>query len=115
MSLPGWTSRHAQDWPEEEKSQLVGLVKELLKIMRPIKRLRDHHLAHSDARALSGNKKYKASLDQVGAAFSKLDEVLRFVEGHYGMTHFVELSTSTWSGGAESFVNMVNNCSLEHP
>lgn len=115
MSLPGWISRHTTDWPDEKRIQLEAIIKEFDARVRPIKKLRDYHLAHSDARALKAIDPRKASLEQVADAFAALDNALRTIEAHYDIEHISDLPYQSSFGGAESLVNMINQSTLEHP
>ena len=115
MSLPGWASRHATDWPVEMTAKLDAIMKEFIVAIKPIKKLRDYHLAHSDARALSAQEPRKATLEEVAGAFATLDQALRTIEAHYDNEHIVDLPFPSSLGGAESFINMISHSSLEHP
>lgn len=114
MSLVSWNIRHATDWSEEKQAELRSCVDAFALAARPIKKLRDYHLAHSDARALKAKEPRKASLDQVADAFAALGKALCVIETHYGIQPIADLPYPSSLGGAESFVSMVNQSSLEH-
>lgn len=115
MSLVSWFHRNTGEWPAEDKVKLKAAVDEYGRLVRPIKKLRDHHLAHSDARALKAKEPRKASLDQVADAFVALDKALRVIETNYGIEPMAEMTYPSAIGGAEAFVNMVNQSALHHP
>lgn len=115
MSLVSWCHRHTGDWPVEDKDKLKAAIDEYGRLVRPIKKLRDYHLAHSDARALKARESRKASLDQIADAFAALDDAMRMIETHYGIEPVAEMPYPSSLGGAESFVNMVYQSTLRHP
>lgn len=114
MSLVSWSMRHSKDWSEEKQTELRSCVDAFSLAVRPIKKLRDYYLAHADARTLKSKEPRKASLDQVADAFAALDKALRVVEAHYSIQPIADLPYLSALGGAESFVSMVNQISLEH-
>lgn len=115
ISLRSWLIRHTEDLTLSKKNHFQACVKEYEKALRPIKRMRDHYLAHSDARNIGKKEPRKASFAQVEGAFMALEKALRTIAKYHGIPWFVDMPYPSSVGGAESFILLAINSSHEHP
>lgn len=115
ISLVSWRSHYAKGKPKAKKAQVQACVEHFFNALEPIRELRNSHLAHSDSEALAAGAPNGVSLEQVGDALKLLADCLQSIERLNGLEPMGDLPYTSSLGGAESFVNMINHSTLEHP
>lgn len=115
LSLPSWMKRNTTDMPPEALEALNTKVEAFMMALKPIRVLRNKRLAHADSEATLSSEPSSVSLEQSADAFQALAICLDYLERMHGIEPLRDLPYESSFGGAESFVNMLNSCTLEHP
>lgn len=110
IGIPAWLDRHASIFPRDTEPVRLQMEKDLVKALRPIKKLRNTRLAHWDSKVQVSIGVHR---DQVTRAMDQVEHSFRRIEACFSLDHLGHHPPFNYFVGMKAYIRLVKESPLK--